>query len=171
MISVTTILLQALGAVLIAVFIVWSTYTTYRVLIPNNRWFKSLSLLPNPLNMGIRAFIVFEAMFLIGDAIWVVEPSIHKLYFYSLSQLGLQGTQVGIGMLVILLGLGAYWFKVRNQGTYGFVEIIFAGALGVATAKQMTATTQLAGPVAALIGAVYVVSRGAGNIADSWKKS
>ncbi|MGC1370530.1 MAG: hypothetical protein WA824_00190, partial [Candidatus Sulfotelmatobacter sp.] len=62
------------------------------------------------------------------------------------------------------------WFKVRKQALYGFVEIIFAGAVGVATAKQMGAKTELVGPIAALIGAIYVVSRGAGNIGEAWKK-
>ena len=170
MISVTTLLLQALGAALIAAFIVWTTYQTYRILLPNNRWFKSLSLLPAPLNMGIRAFFVFEAMFLLGDLVWIAEPLIHKLYFYGLAKLGLQGTQVAIGAGVIVLGLGAYWFKVRKQALYGFVEIIFAGAVGVATAKQMDAKTELVGPIAALIGAIYVVSRGASNIGEAWKK-
>jgi hypothetical protein len=53
----------------------------------------------------------------------------------------------------------------------GLVEIFVAGALGVVTAKQMTAPSPLIGAVAALIGAIYVVSRGAGNIADGWKKA
>jgi hypothetical protein len=57
-------------------------------------------------------------MFLFGDLIWFVGPSIHKLYFYALSKFGLQGTQVGIGVLVILLGLGVYRFKVKNQRFY-----------------------------------------------------
>jgi hypothetical protein len=110
-------------------------------------------------------------MFLIGDFIWFAEPFIHRLYFYALDTLGIQGTQVGIGGLVILFGIGAYWFKVKNQTFYGFIEIVFAGALGVATAKQMTTQTQFIGSAATLIGAVYVVSRGASNIAEGWRKA
>jgi|ERR1700733_10088424 len=170
MIPLTTMALQALGSALIAAFLVWSTYRTDRYAIPNNSWFKGLKVLPDRLNMGIRAFLVFAAMFAFGDLVWAAEPYIHRGYSFALYKVGIQGTQVAIGLTVIMLGLGAYWFKVKNQTVYGFVEIIFAGAVGVATAKQMTAAAQLTGPIAALIGAIYVVSRGAGNIADGWRK-
>lgn len=81
MISLSTFLLQMLGSGLIAVFIVWSTYQTYRILLPNNRWFKGLSLLPDALNMGVRAFLVFEGMFLldernVGKEMWGQERNV-----------------------------------------------------------------------------------------------
>lgn len=170
MISLTTFFLQILGAALIAVFIVWSMYKDYKVLQPNNRWFKSLALLPDSINTGIRVAIVFEAMFLFADLVWVAEPTIHKFYFYVLNEAGLRATQVGIAVLVILFGLVAYLFKLSNQRMYGFLEVFFAGALGVGIAQQMTAVSQLTGHVTALLGAVYVVSRGMGNIVDGWKK-
>ncbi len=170
MISLMTMALQSAGSALIATFIVWSTYSANKYAIPNNSWLKGLRVLPDPLNMGVRVFLVFLAMFALGDLVWATEPYVHKAYFYVLERLGIQGTQVAIGLAVIVAGLAAYRFKMKSQTVYGFVEIILAGAIGVATAKQMTATTQLTGPVAALIGAIYVVSRGAGNIADGWKK-
>jgi hypothetical protein len=170
MVSVTTLILQAFGAMLIAVFIVWSAYRAYHILVPNNRWFRWLKPLPNALNMGIRAFIVFEVMFLIGDLIWFAEPYIHKLFFRLLDAFGVQGTQVGIGVLVIFFGAAAYSFKVKTQFWYGFVEVIFAGVAGVVTARQLNPAAQLAGPIATLIGAVYVVSRGISNIMDARTK-
>jgi hypothetical protein len=169
MISPKTLLLQALGSALIALFTVWSTYRDNKYAIPSNLWLNSLSRLPNKLRMGIQAFLAFGAMFLIGDLIWFVEPSIHKLYFYALAKIGLQGTEVGVGVLVIFFGLVAYLFKVGNPRLYGLIEILVAGGLGVAAAKQLSQPSPLIGEWTALIGAIYVVSRGIGNIADGLK--
>lgn len=165
-----TLLLQTLAATLIAMFMVWSIYRDNRFAKPNNDWLKGLSRLPDKLNLGIRVFLVFGAMFLLGDLLWVTGPLVHGLYSYVLKQLGLQGAQLLMGVGVIVGGLSAYWFKRKNQTAYGFVEIIFAGALGIATARQMGPTASLSGSVAALIGAVYVVSRGAGNIMEGWQE-
>ena len=169
MISISTVLLQAFGAALIAVCVVWSTYQTYRILLPNNRWFRSLSLLPAPLNMGIRAFIVFELMFLFGDLIWLIEPSIHKMYFYALTKLGFQGAEAGIGISVLFFGVVAFVFKLEHPRLYGLTELLVAITLGALAAKQIRSPSPAIGEATALIGAVYIVSRGMGNILDGWK--
>jgi len=169
--SLTTLVVQTLAAAVIAALVTWSIFQGSRYVYPNNSWLDILSLLPTKLNVGIRAFLTFEAMFSLGDLLFFLLQLIRRLYLYAIDTIGLQSTQVGMGVLVILGGLVAYRFKTKNQVIYGLVEIIFAGALGVATAKQITPTTQPTGVVAAIIGAIYVVSRGVGNIADGWKKS
>jgi hypothetical protein len=169
-ISLITILYQVAATALIAIFLVWSTYRDNKYASPNDKWLRALKRLPDKLNVGIRAFVVFGAMFVIADVFWISEPYIHKLFFYLLDALGVQGTQVGVGALVIVCGAGAYWFKAKNQLSYGIVEVIFAGAAGVVTARELSTATQLAGPIATLIGAVYVVSRGISNIMDATAK-
>src|SRR5579862_5126178 len=78
-------------------FVVWSSYRADSYVRPNNNWFKSLSLLPDKINMVVRAFLVFEAMFLVGDLMWLASHPLRRAYLYTLNALGLQGIQVVIG--------------------------------------------------------------------------
>jgi hypothetical protein len=124
-------------------------------------WLGWLSRFPDKVAVWIRASILLVSMFLIGDLASVLEPSAHKFFLHLMGAWGLQGTQLAIGVSAVNVGFAAYTFKVRNQLAYGLVEIVFAGAAGVVTAKQMTTGAELSASIAALIAAVYVVSRGA----------
>jgi hypothetical protein len=84
--------------------------------------------------------------------------------------LGLQITQLLIGAGVVIVGYLAYRFKRANLLAYGSVEIMFAAAVAIVTAKQMSGNTSWAGPAATLGGAIYVVSRGLGNYAEGAKQ-
>jgi len=166
----STIIFQAIAASAAAVFITWSIFRQNEYASPNNKWLPALKKLPRPINMGIRVFIIFGAMFAIADGIWAIEPYIHRIFFRTLNALGLQWIEIVVGVLVIICGLYAYWFKNKYLLYYGIVEVIFAGAAGVVTAKQLATSAQIAGPIATLIGSVYVVSRGVSNIADGLEK-
>jgi len=171
MTSGSVVVYQAIATAVIAALVVWSTYRGGERVYVNNKWFPWLKRLPDKINLGIRVFLVFGAMFIVADSVWLLEPHLREAYAYCLAKLGLQGTQIGAGVIVVVVGFYAYWFKVKHQLAYGMVEIIFAGAAGVVTARQMSTATQWAGSVATLIGAVYVVSRGVGNVAEGLRKA
>jgi hypothetical protein len=73
-----------------------------------------------------------------------------------------------IAVVVWPIGWAAYHFKQYNSAYYGIVEI----GVGVATAFATTLKGQFgAAQGLAILGAMYVVSRGYGNIADAAKRS
>src|SRR6267143_3653735 len=62
---------------------------------------------------------LMAAVFVLGDVAIVVSPNAYRLFLFFLRVLGLQVVQIVIGLGTIAFGLGAYWFKVRNQLAYG----------------------------------------------------
>ena len=72
-----------------------------------------------------------------------------------------------IAVVVWPIGWAAYRFKQYNSAYYGTVEIV----VGVTTAFATTLKGQFgAAQGLAILGAMYVVSRGYGNIADAAKR-
>jgi hypothetical protein len=163
---------QIFVSALIAIVLTWSWFSTGQIVhVITGGWLGWLSKFPRKVAVWIRAVPMIVSMFLLGDLASVLVPFAHKFFTHLLRALGLQGTQLAVGASVLIIGLYAYRFKVRNQLAYGLVEIVFAGAAGVVTAKQMTTGEQLPACVAGLIGAVYVVSRGASNFVDGTRKA
>jgi hypothetical protein len=72
-----------------------------------------------------------------------------------------------IAVVVWPIGWAAYHFKQYNSAYYGIVEIV----VGVATAFATTLKGQFGTAQGlAIVGAMYIVSRGYGNIADAAKR-
>lgn len=96
-------------------------------------------------------------------------PWLRRIYAWLTSTFGLEVTQLIFGAMVLVLGTMAFLFKKNYQPAYGIVELFFGFGAGVVGAKQlkpdMRPEAWLA-PLATLIGSVYVVSRGWGNISD-----
>jgi hypothetical protein len=125
----STAFYQALASAFVALAFVCSLYWGGQRVAIHRGWFEWMRLLPEKAQVWIRAFVLFEAMFLIGDLVLVLEPIVKRFLPFVLGALGLQGTQIGAGILVLVFGLCAYWFKVKNQLAYGVVEIGFSGWL------------------------------------------
>jgi hypothetical protein len=118
-------------------------------------------------------FVVFSALlvlvFLAGDLAIALSPFAVRFYFWFMTTFGLKATQLLIGLAVIFLGSGAFLFKLKYQMTYGIVEVLFAWLAGSLTARQIRPGGDWPGQLATLVGAIYIVSRGLGNIRDGVK--
>ncbi len=125
---------------------------------------------PTEYQLKVQAWIVSSlfcmAVFLAADVIVAIEPYLVRTYLWSMRTIGLEATQLLLGGVVVALGRGAYVFKRDNQYLYGIVEVLFAFVAAVITARQMKAGGDWSPQVSALIGAVYIVSRGMGNIKE-----
>jgi hypothetical protein len=75
--------------------------------------------------------------------------------------------EVLVGMLVIGLGAGAYYFKRKRQWEYGSVEIIFSGAATIVALANVD-RHHFMNTLATLAGCVYVSARGYANMGDGW---
>jgi hypothetical protein len=91
-------------------------------------------------------------------------------FLWAMRILGVKSLQILIGLGVVLFGYIAFAFKAINQRLYGTVEIAFAGVAGIITARQIRFEADWSGQAAALIGAVYIVSRGLSNVKDGIAK-
>ena len=80
--------------------------------------------------------------------------------------------KVLIGMLVIALGCGAHFFKMKSKLRYGQVEILF-GAFSAASISGGLGANETLSQWIGLAGSAYVVARGLNNWSDAldedWK--
>jgi len=106
---------------------------------------------------------------LTGGVVVLLYPYGRELFVKILAAIGLRLTQLFVGLGVMVIGVGAYIFKVKRQSAYGVVEIMFAGVASVIAAKQLTTTAAPAAALATLAGSVYVVSRGMSNYFEGKK--
>ena len=81
------------------------------------------------------------------------------------------GGQLLVALTVLIVGLSAYWLKRNYQREYGIGEIIFAVATAYNIAENVAAKDAMLSKWTALGGAVYVVSRGMGNIMESRRRA
>jgi hypothetical protein len=105
-------------------------------------------------------------IFLIGDGMVAISPWLKRISLWAMNALGVKSMQLLVGLSVLLLGFSAFYFKLKRQISYGAVEVFFAWTAGVIAARQMRPDSDWSGQIATLIGAVYIVSRGLGNIKD-----
>ncbi len=116
---------------------------------------------------GFKLGLVFAAGTLVFADVMIVLLSYAPRAFVKLMEvLGLHLTQLVIGAAVVMLGYLAYKFKAARQSSYGAVEIMFAAAAAIVTAREMSMTADWTGPAASLGATVYVVSRGLNNYAE-----
>ncbi|MGA2814051.1 MAG: hypothetical protein ABSG16_21840 [Candidatus Acidiferrum sp.] len=80
---------------------------------------------------------------------------------------GLHKTQIGLALLIMLAGIGAYFFKQMTQQWYGFVEAIFGGSAVVAVALGISPGSATPAQWATLVGSAYVIARGLNNWAEA----
>jgi hypothetical protein len=113
---------------------------------------------------GVSSVLLLAA-FVAGDLVVALLPFFTRVFAWAMSTFGLQVTQLII-VVVVVLGVGAFFFKSNAQISYGSVELLFAWIAGIITARQMRPGTDWSGQLATLIGAVYIVSRGLGNIKE-----
>ncbi|PYU65837.1 MAG: hypothetical protein DMG49_23450 [Acidobacteria bacterium] len=106
----------------------------------------------------------------LADGMIAALPYASRAFLTLMQLLGLQLVQLLIGAGVVVLGYLAYRFKRAKQTAYGAVEIMFAAAVAIVIAKQMSRIADWTGPAASLGAAVYVVSRGLGNYAEGVAK-
>ena len=84
--------------------------------------------------------------------------------------LGQRLAQTVICLGVGLAGLSAYVFKKVSQLLYGISEVIFAGASAIHVVGKLSPGAAMATQWATLIGCVYIISRGLGNISEGIDK-
>jgi hypothetical protein len=116
-------------------------------------------------------FLLIVAIFFLGDATLMVGPFLARSYLWLMATFGLKATQLVIGVTVVVIGFGAFFFKSRHQTAYGAVEVTFAWVAAIIAARQMKPRADWSGQIATLIGAIYIVSRGLGNAKDGLKKN
>ena len=90
---------------------------------------------------------------------------------FALNLVGLRLIQLFVGLTVILIGGILYIFKHLNLKWYGRVEVIFAAATAIITARQITDQTNWLLVMATLGGCVYVVARGFSNTSEAKLKA
>src|SRR5712664_326167 len=74
--------------------------------------------------------------------------------------------QAIIGIVVMLLGWLAHYFKQRCQGIYGSVEIVFGATTSILAVRHIGTTTFFM-TLATFGGCVYVVARGFTNVREA----
>ena len=94
----------------------------------------------------------------------------HSLYVEMFRFFGVNFARFLIGSFVMLAGLGATLFKLKNQMWYGMVEWIFGVCAGFAIAFSMSPAKGLSTQWVALIGCAYVIARGFNNMIEAGAK-
>jgi hypothetical protein len=110
----------------------------------------------------IVALFVAAVLFT-ADGVILALPDLHAGYVVLKSWLGLRLTTLAIVAAVFGFGWLAYKFKEKKPVAYGLVEVLFALFSATIAARQMT--SDWTAPVLALVGAMYIVSRGFNNMA------
>jgi hypothetical protein len=135
------------------------------------RWVEETRALDSKSALKLKRF-VFLLFFLPGGTAlleFLTFKIASRLYLWSMRAFGLEAAQLLLGGAVVLVGVGAFFFKSKHQIAYGVLEVTFAGIGGIITARQMKPGADWSGQVATLIGAVYIVSRGLSNVKDGIK--
>jgi len=102
------------------------------------------------------------------DGVILAIPHVVRGYLALLGVLGVEVSQTIIGGMLVAMGYGAYFFKRAKQRWYGLVEILFT-FVTVVVALKTTKHNPL-GLATALIGAMYVGSRGFSNYVEGRRR-
>jgi hypothetical protein len=131
---------------------------------PSDRKFQIIFLA----SMVATAILSFMYVILVPAA---GLPEMERDLGRVMAYLGLQVTQLLIAAIIITLGIGAFWFKLRNKKWYGIVEIIF-GILSAAVVARGLGPNRLdLAKWSTLAGCAYIIARGLGNRDDALKES
>jgi hypothetical protein len=106
--------------------------------------------------------LFFLVVFGLVNGIIISIPFIAAGYVRVLHAMGIEVTQTLAAVAVIVIAFSAYRFKKAKQKVYGIVEVIFT-AVSVVVALKTTPANNHLGLAVALIGAMYVGSRGFAN--------
>ncbi len=167
-----TLGIQVLAAVVFASFAI---FVLSRVSIVLNLIFgagkkssKIKSLYRDVRDWTIIAFFAGLAFILADFVVWL-GPYAREGYSWIVQTFGLQATHLLLAAAVVMFGVSAFVFKSNYQRVYGIVEVGFAFVAAIVSARQIKPEGDWSGPVATLIGCVYIVSRGLGNMEDGRK--
>jgi hypothetical protein len=83
------------------------------------------------------------------------------------SSAGIHSFQFVIAATVIILGFLAFEFKKKHQLWYGRVEICFGISSAVTLSLSALPSDMHLTQWASLVGCVYVIARGMGNVSDA----
>ncbi len=106
--------------------------------------------------------LFFLVVFALVNGVIISIPFIAAGYVRVLHAMGIEVTQTLVAVAMIVIAYSAYRFKKAKQKLYGIVEIIFT-AVSVVVALKTTPANNHLGLAVALIGAMYVGSRGFAN--------
>jgi hypothetical protein len=110
----------------------------------------------------LSVFLIFCA----ADALILLPRYLKIAILWGMNKFGVQAMQLLIAGIVLLFGWLAFLFKQKDQRSYGLVEVFFAAIAGVITARQIKFGADWSGQAAALVGVIYIVSRGLNNVRD-----
>jgi hypothetical protein len=166
-----TIAGELLGCFIVSFLFTAILFLEHESIVPiRTGWLGWLANLPRPVAVWLRGSILLFLILLGGDLVAWLGPYATNLFGVLMRVMGLKLLQLATGLLVIVIGILAYWFKKENQVAYGVVEVMVAGSAGVVAAKQIAPGASIPPIVAALVAAVYVVSRGIGNFDEGRTK-
>ena len=147
----------------VAFYVLGKAFAAIAIILP---WFRS----KRSLRRDILDWLILSgfalAIFFLADVVILLAPYAGQGYSWAMQTLGLQAAHLLLAASVISLGIGAFFFKTDYQPAYGVVELLFAAVGAVIAARQIHPGGDWSGQIATLIGCVYIVSRGLGNIKD-----
>jgi len=83
---------------------------------------------------------------------------------------GLYGMRLLVGVVVVGCGITGYFWKRKNQYTYGLGEIAFGMLVTFYVTLRIESEHSYLSQWSALVGAAYVIARGLNNRADGRAK-
>ena len=102
------------------------------------------------------------------------NPKVSQFFSNTLKiindKLGIQNTQIIIGVAAIVVGVLAYQFKRRNQKWYGVVEVAVGALSALAVAANISPGKLELAKWSTLAGSAYVIARGLSNYVDANQK-
>jgi uncharacterized membrane protein len=95
---------------------------------------------------------------------------VDEFFRWAIRTVGLRFTQVLVALVISALGLGAHYFKTKNQKWYGIVEVIFGTVTAFLVAGTLAPGKLDLSKWATLAGTSYVIARGWGNYGEGKRK-
>jgi hypothetical protein len=118
------------------------------------------------LDQFVFGFVLLVAFFCVAIPIHLYGARTYSTLYHSFGAFRLNSL---IGFIVILLGVLAALFKLKNQSFYGLVEFVVGSGSGFAVALGMSPERATPAQWASLLACAYVIARGLGNILDGGK--
>jgi uncharacterized membrane protein HdeD (DUF308 family) len=92
-----------------------------------------------------------------------------RLFALTSRLVGPYAAQIGVGVTVIALGVGAHKFKQRKQDWYGMVDVAFGSIGGLSICFTLSPGQTILSQWVGLTGCAYVIARGLNNISEAKK--
>ena len=119
-------------------------------------------------NLSLRQLRVFTVvlMLLLGSGLVFIVKGVWETQAYA--KVPWSHYQIRICLSIIAIGAIAAVFKALNKWAYGATEIGIACQAAWFVADSLKDGDQLISKWAAIVGAIYFVARGVGNIIEGW---